>query len=81
MQRTLPSSLSLTVAPPVEGTLIAEVESNHSVGSSIVVGDLSRVDVTSAPLISVENHAVEIDSSCVIHPFYIHEMDSGPVRP
>ena len=36
MQRTLPSSLSLTVAPPVEETLIAEVESNHSVGSSIV---------------------------------------------
>ena len=84
MQRTLPSSLSLTVAPPVEGTLIAEVESNHSVGSSIVPGDLSRLDVMSAPLISVplrvENHAVEIDSSCVIHPFYIHKMDSGPVR-
>ena len=83
-QRTLPSSLSLTVAPPVEGTLIAEVDSNHSVGSSIVPGDLSRVDVTSAPLISVplrvENHAVEIDSSCVIHPFYIHKMDSGPAR-
>ena len=71
------------MAPPVEGTLIAEVESTHSVGSSIVLGDLSRVDVMSAPLISVplrvENHAVEIDSSCVIHPFYIHKMDSGPV--
>ena len=84
MQRTLPSSLSLTVAPLVEGTLIAEVESTHSVGSSIVPGDLSRVDVMSAPLISVqlrvENHAVEIDSSCVIHPFYIRKMDSGPVR-
>ena len=84
MQRTLPSSLSLTVAPPVEGTLIAKVDSNHSVGSSIVPGDLSRLDVTSAPLISVplrvENHAVEIDSSCVIHPFYMHKMDSGPVR-
>ena len=23
---------------------------------------------------------MEIDSSCVIHPFYIHKMDSGPVR-
>ena len=72
------------VAPPVEETLIAEVESDHSVGSSIVPGDLSRVDVTSAPLISVplrvENHVVEIDSSCVIHPVYIHKMDSGPVR-
>ena len=28
----------------------------------------------------VENQLVEIDSSCVIHPFYIHKMDSGPVR-
>ena len=53
MQRTLPSSLSLMVAPPAEGTLIADVESNHSVGSSIDPTDLSRVDVTSAPLISV----------------------------
>ena len=80
MQRTLPSSLSLTVAPPAKGTLIADVESNHSVSSSI---DL-EVDVTSAPLISVplrvESQVVEIDSSCVIHPFYIHKMDSGPVR-
>ena len=84
MQRTLPSSLSLTVAPPAEGTLIAEAESNHSVSSSIDPSILSRVDVTSAPLISVplrvESQIVGIDSSCVIHPFYIHKMDSGPVR-
>ena len=84
MQRTLPSSLSLTVAPPAEGTMIADVESNHSVSSSIDPSDLSQVDVTSAPLISVpslvESQVVEIDSSCVIHPFYIHKMDSGPVR-
>ena len=30
--------------------------------------------------IPVESQAVRIDSSCVIHPFYIHKMDSGPVR-
>ena len=23
---------------------------------------------------------MELDSSCVIHPFYVHKMDSGPVR-
>ena len=84
MQRTLPSSLSLTVAPPAEGTMMADVESNHSVSSSLDPSGLSRVDVTSAPLITVpfpvERQAVEIDSSCVIHPFYIHKMDSGPVR-
>ena len=38
----------------------------------------------SAPLISVplrvESQIVGIDSSCVIHPFYIHKMDSGPMR-
>ena len=85
MQRTLPSSLLLTVAPPAERTMIADVELNHSVSSSLDPNDLSRLDVTSAPLmisvpIPVESQVVEIDSSCVIHPFYIHKMDSGPVR-
>ena len=84
MQRTLPSLLTVTVAPPAEGTMIADVESNHSVSSSIDPSHVSQVDVTSAPLISVpsqvESQVVEIDSSCVIHPFYIHKMDSGPVR-
>ena len=63
---------------------MADVESNHSVSSSVDPSGLSRVDVTSAPLITVpfpvESQAVEIDSSCVIHPFYIHKMDSGPLR-
>ena len=44
----------------------------------------SGMDITSAPLISVpipvESRAVRRYSSCVIHPFYIHKMDSGPVR-
>ena len=84
MQRTLPSSLSLTVATPAEGTVMADVESIHSVSSLIDPSDRSQVDVTSAPLISVpaqvESQVVEIDLSCVIHPFYIHKMDSGPVR-
>ena len=84
MQRTLQSSLSLTVAPPAEGTMIADVDSNHSVSSSLDPSGLSRLDVTSAPLITVpfpvERQAVQIYSSCVIYPFYIHKMDSGPVR-
>ena len=84
MQKTLPSSLSLTVATPAEGTVMADVESIHSVSSSIDPSDRSQVDVTTAPLISVpaqvESQIVEIDLSCVIHPFYIHKMDSGPVR-
>ena len=54
------------------------------VSSSIDPSDPSQVDVTSATLISVpsrlESRTVEIDSSCVIHPFYVHTMDSGPVR-
>ena len=41
MQRTLPSSLSLTEAPPAEGTMIADVESNHSVSSSLDPSGLS----------------------------------------
>ena len=45
---------------------------------------ISGMDVKSAPLIAVpfpvETQAGQIDSSCVLHPFYIHKMDSGPVR-
>ena len=82
MHITLPSSLSITMAPSAEETVIADGESIRSVSSSIDPSD--QVDVTSAPLISVpsqvESQTVKIDSSCVIHPFYIHKMDSGPVR-
>ena len=84
MHRTLPNSLSITMAPSAEETVIADGESIRSVSSSIDPSVLSQVNVTSAPLISVplqvESQTVEIDSSCVIHPFYIHKMDSGPVR-
>ena len=84
MQRTSQSSPSLTVAAPAEGTMIADVDSDHSVSSSLDPSGILRMDITSAPLIAVpipvESRAVRIDSSCVIHPFYIHKMDSGPVR-
>ena len=53
MQHTLPSSLSLMVSPPAEGTMIADVESNHSVSSSLDPSGVTQLDVTSAPLISV----------------------------
>ena len=47
-------------------------------------GSIPASGITSAPFIFVpipgENRAVRIDPSCVIHPFYIHKMDSGPVR-
>ena len=84
MQRTLQSSPSLTVAPPAEGTMIADVDSDHSVSSLLDPSGISGMDVTSTPLISVpipvESRAVRIYSSCVIHPFYIHKLDSGLVR-
>ena len=82
MQRTSQSSQSLTVAAPAEGAIIADVDSEHSVGSSVAASVTSGMDITlviSVP-IPVENRAVWIDPSCVIHPFYIHKMDSGPVR-
>ena len=84
MQRTSQSSPSLTVAAPAEGAIIADVDSEHSVGSSVAPSITSGMDIASARhnsvLIPVESRAVRIDSSCVIHPFYIHKMDSGPVR-
>ena len=84
MQRTSQSSPSLTIAAPAEGTMIADVDLDHSVSSSLDPSGISGMDITSAPLIAVpipvESRAVWIDSSCVIHPFYIHKMDSGAVR-
>ena len=84
MQRTSQSSPSSTVAAPAEGTMIADVDSDHSVSSSLDPSSISGMDITSAPLIAVpipvESRAVRIYSSCVIHLFYIHKMDSGPVR-
>ena len=80
MHRTRPSSLSLGSDPSnVEGAVTGD--------RSVRDGDVSitsSVDVSSATLISVHSRAesvsVELDSSCVIHPFYVHKMDSGPVR-
>ena len=64
--------------------MIADVDSDHSVSSSLDPSGISGMDITSAPLIAVpipvESRAVRIDSSCVIHLFYIHKMDSGSVR-
>ena len=63
MQRTSQSSPSLTVAVPAEGAIIADVDSEHSVGSSVAPSVTSGMDITSAPLISVpfpvESRAVQ----------------------
>ena len=80
MHRTRPSSLSLASAPSnVEGDVTGD-QSARDCGVSIT----SSVDVSSATLISVhsgvKSTSVELDSSCVIHPFHVHKMDSGPVR-
>ena len=80
MHRTRPSSLSLGSDPSnVEGAVTGD-RSVRDGGVSIT----SSVDVSSATLISVhsgvDSVSVELDSSCVIHPFYVHKMDSGPVR-
>ena len=86
MHRTVPSSLSITMAPSAEEGVAAGGESTRSVGPSIdpSASGPSQVDVSSATLISVqsrlESTSVELDSSCVIHPFHVHKMDSGPVR-
>ena len=81
MQRRSHSSPSLTVAAPAEGTRIADVD---LVSSSLDPSGISGMDIASAPLVAVpipvESRAVRIDLACVIHPFYIHKMDSGPVR-
>ena len=84
MHRTVPNSFSLTMAPSAEERVVVGGESTQSVRPSIDPSGPSQVDVTSATLISVQSRldskTVELDSSCVIHPFYVHKMDSGLVR-
>ena len=83
MQQTSQDSPSITVSPPVEGAIIADVDSVKLPVLSAAPSVASDMDVTSAPLISVlipvELPALRVDSSCVLHPFYVHKLDSGPV--
>ena len=68
----------------MEGAIIADVDSVHSPVFSAVPSVTSEMGITSAPLISTpvpgEPLALRVDSSCVLHPFYVHKLDSGPVR-
>ena len=84
IQRTSQYSPSITVSPLVEGAIIADVDSVKSPVLSAAPGVATEMDVTSAPLIStlvpVEPPVLRVDSSCVLHPFYVHKLDSGPVR-
>ena len=83
MHRTMPSSLSITAAPSADGTGAQSAPPARLSGNSSV-SVTSSVDVSSATLISVqsrvESTSGELDLSCVIHPFHVHKMDSGPVR-
>ena len=84
MHRTMPNSISMTMGLLVEHIAVAGEEASRAVGPSIHPSGSSQLDVTSATRISVsprsENDTVELDLSCVLHPFFVHKMDSGPVR-
>ena len=84
MHRTVPNSLSLTMGLSAEDIAVAGGDASRSVGHSVNPSGSSQLDVTSATLISVqsrlEGDTAELDSSCVLHPFFVHKMDSGPVR-
>ena len=88
MNRTSQDSPSITVSPPGEGAVMADVDSLKSLDisaqSQAEPVNVEEMDVTSAPLISalipVEPPVTRIDISCVLHPFYNHKLDSGPVR-
>ena len=87
MHRTVPSSLSITAAHSADvggGATGAQSTTPGRLPGDTSVSVTSSVDVSSATLISVqsrvESTAEELDSSCVIHPFHVLKMDSGPVR-
>ena len=86
MHRTMQSSLSIAAAPSAEegGATGNRLAPPARCSRDCSVSVTSSVDVSSATLISVQSGvksaSVELDSSCVIHPFHVHKMDSGPVR-
>ena len=83
MHRNMPHSLSMTMGLSVEDIAVAGEEVSCAVGPSVHLSGSSQLDVTSATLISVsprlESNTAELDLSCVLHPFFVHKMDSGPV--
>ena len=84
MHRTMPNSISMTMGISVEHIAVAGEDASRAVGPSIHPSGSSQLDATSATRISVsprlESDTAELDLSCVLHPFFVHEMDSGPVR-
>ena len=82
MHRTMPNSLSMTMGLSVEDLAVAGGDASRSVGPSVHPSGSSQLDVTSAISVPsrLENDTAELDSSCVLHPFFVHKMDSGPVR-
>ena len=85
MHRTTEGSPSITVSPQVEGGTIADVDPLDSPILSAKSVATTEMDVMSAPLISaplvpVDTPVVRVDTSCVLHSFYEHKLDSGPVR-
>ena len=62
MQQTSQDSPSITVSPPVEGAIIADVDSVKSPVLSAAPSVASDMDVTSAPLIS--GHVAHCDTDC-----------------
>ena len=88
MNRTSQDSPSITVSPPDEGAVMADVDSAKSIDisaqSQAEQVQSEDMDVTSAPLISalipVEPPVLRVYISCVLHPFFNHKLDSGPVR-
>ena len=82
MHRTMPNSLSLTMGLSAEDIAVAGGDASRSVGPSVNPSGSSQLDVTSATLISVqsrlEGDTAELDSSCVLHQFFVHKMYSGP---
>ena len=78
---------SITVSPPDEGAVMADVDSfksqDISAQSQAEPVIVEEMDITSAPLLSalmpVEPPVLRIDISCVLHPFYNHSSTRGPL--
>ena len=85
---TSQESPSVDVLPLEEGAALADVVSVGSIGSlsgsRADYPNAISLDVTSAPLSSAvilfSQSVLRVDVSCTLHPFFVHKMDSGPMR-
>ena len=88
MSRTTQGSPSIAVLPTEEGAALSEIASVKSAqlpsGSRTCRPEASGMDVLSSALSSAvvffPHGILLVDATSVLHPFFTHRLDAGPIR-